>query len=385
MLYCIKRFARHFLLRGAIIALALALPGAPSGWAKEGDAPLSLEEKIGQMLMVGFRGLEPDPALQVMDDIRNGRIGGVLLFDYDVALGSSERNIASPQQTKALIAGLQQASKIPLLVALDQEGGSVSRLKVRHGFPPTVRAAELGSGPVSRTRREAQKMAETMARLGFNINLAPVVDLDLNPENPVIGALGRSFSADPRVTAAHARAFVEAHRKEGIFCTLKHFPGHGSSDTDSHLGLTDVTQSWRRTELEPFARLIAEGMADAVMTAHIFHAGLDPERPATLSPRVIGEILRGELGFEGVVFSDDMQMQAITDHYGIETAVLGAIEAEVDILIFGNNLVYDPLVAQKATELILRLVAEGRISEERIERSWRRISALKERLGPAGT
>ncbi len=375
-----------FKFRTFIFILLFLLGASTLGAAQgEGEAEaLSLEARIGQMLMVGFRGLDVHPEMPILEDIRQGRVGGVLLFDVDVALGVPLRNIASPQQTRALIADLEQASAIPLLVALDQEGGRVSRLKERHGFAPTRSAAELGAGPTARTRAEARTMAATLASLGFNINLAPVVDVDLNPQNPIIGALGRSFSADPSQVVRHARAFIEGHREEGVLCTLKHFPGHGSSAADSHLGLTDVTESWRRIELEPFARLIAEGMADAVMTAHVFHAGLDPERPATLSTSVVKGLLRDELGFDGVVFSDDMQMQAITDHFGFDAAILAALEADVDILVFGNNLVYDPQVAQRAVALILRYVEEGTIDEERIDRSWRRISALKARLSPRG-
>jgi beta-N-acetylhexosaminidase len=367
----------------AILCLAFLLTASVSRAKFEAVQTPPLEVKVGQMLMVGFRGLSADSDLAVIDDIRQRHIGGVILFDYDVVLGTPVRNIASAAQTKELIADLQSAAAIPLLVALDQEGGKVSRLKERNGFEPTLSPADLGAGPISRTLQEAGKIAATMAGLGFNINLAPVVDLDLHPENPVIGGLGRSFSSDPLQTVRHASAFIAAHRKEGVLCTLKHFPGHGSSTTDSHYGLTDVTDTWRRIELEPFARLIREGMVDAVMTAHIFHAGLDPERPATLSSPIIKGILRNELGFDGVVFSDDMQMQAITDHYGFETAVLAAIEADVDILVFGNNLAYDPQIARKATALILGLIAEEKISEERIDRSWRRIAALKARLTPA--
>jgi beta-N-acetylhexosaminidase len=161
---------------------------------------------------------------------------------------------------------------------------------------------------------------------------------------------------------------------------LKHFPGHGSSRDDSHLGFVDVTNTWARAELEPYARLIAAGQCDAVMTAHIFNANLDPSLPATLSERIITGLLRDELRFDGVIVSDDMQMKAISDHYGFETAIRLAMEAGVDILAIANNSVFEPDVAARAIAVIQRLVQEGRISAARIEQSYQRIMRLKARL-----
>lgn len=365
-------------IRGLLAASLLLWSFSASASAAGSDPPL--EVKIGQMLMVGFRGQQAVSDLPILADIRERHIGGVILFDYDLASRSPLRNIVSPAQVRQLIADLQAAAPTPLLVAVDQEGGRVSRLKEKHGFPPTVSAAVLGGGSPDRTRVEAGRIAAMLARLGVNLNLAPVVDLNLNPANPVIGGLERSFGADPENVVRHAAAFIQAHRAHGVLCTLKHFPGHGSSAADSHLGLTDVTESWREIELEPFARLIRGGLADAVMTAHVFNARLDPERSATLSTRTIKGILRDRLGFDGVVFSDDMQMRAVTGHYGLESAIFAALEADVDILVFGNNLDYDPEIAGKAAALIRRLVNEGKISPQRIDRSYRRILALKARL-----
>ena len=185
-------------------------------------------------------------------------------------------------------------------------------------------------------------MAKTLAAAGINHNLAPVVDINSNPANPVIGALGRSFSADPAVVIAQARAFIEAHHAHDVTTTLKHFPGHGSSQADSHLGLVDVSATWQRDELEPYRVLIGEGIVDTVMTAHVFNTQLDPTYPATLSKATITGILRDELGFDGVVITDDMNMQAITSQYGFEQAAVLAVQAGADLLAYGNNLVYDP-------------------------------------------
>lgn len=346
------------------------------------SSTVSLETKIGGMLMVGFRGLRVSDEHPIVMDIRERHLGSVLLFDYDVPSKTAMRNVQSPEQVKALVGDLQGASDAPLLVAVDQEGGRVRRLKEEHGFPPTSSAQHLGTADdLDLTREQATVTAQTLAQLGINLNLAPVVDLNINPENPVMGGRERSFSADPGVVTRHAREFVEAHHGQGVLCTLKHFPGHGSSTDDSHLGLVDVTNTWSRVELEPYRNLIEAGVADAIMTAHVFQADLDPEYPATLSRAILTGILREELGYDGVVISDDVQMRAIADHYGFEVAVGVMIEAGVDIISIANNSAYEEDVAARTIALIMRRVEEGKISEARIEASYRRIEALRDRVG----
>jgi len=368
----------------ASLALLPVLTGHPrrAGREKKIPAGISVEEMIGQMLIVGFRGLTLEAGNPVLEDIRERRIGGVVLFDVDVPSGSTVRNIRSPEQVKTLTAALREASASPLLIGIDQEGGRIARLKEKYGFPPSFSARSLGSlDDPSVTRKAAAATAGLLAECGFNINFAPVVDLDINPSNPVIGGLERSFSADPAVVVRQAIEVIRAHREAGILTALKHFPGHGSSRDDSHAGFVDVTGSWSRKELEPYARIIEAGACDAIMTAHIFDADLDPSLPATLSPRIITGILRGELGWDGVVISDDMQMKAIAANYGFEEAVRRALGAGVDILMFANNSTFDPGVASKAVSVINRSVREGTIPEERIEISFRRIQRLKDRLG----
>jgi beta-N-acetylhexosaminidase len=231
------------------------------------------------------------------------------------------------------------------------------------------------------TYAQAAALAATLAAAGINHNLAPVVDLNSNPQNPVIGALGRSFSAAPRVVVAQARAFISAHHAQGVTTTLKHFPGHGSSAADSHLGLVDVSATWQPDELEPYRVLIGEGLADAIMTAHVFNTQLDAVYPATLSPRIITGILREELGYAGVVITDDLNMGAITQAYGFDQAAVLAVQAGADILAYGNNLVYDPDVAAKAIGALRGAVARGELTVARIEASYRRVAALKEQQG----
>lgn len=341
----------------------------------------TLEEKIGQMLMVGFRGTSVDDTHPIVQDIRLRKLGGIILFDYDLTKKQSGRNITSSDQLKSLIASLQKAATVPLLIAIDQEGGQVARLKTRDGFPPTMTHGYLGQlDELPTTSSHSKALAETLAAVGIGLNLAPVVDLCANPNNPVIAHYERCFSADPEKTAAHALRFIDAHHQAGVLTALKHFPGHGSSTEDSHLGFTDITDTWSDKELIPFRRLINQGKADAVMTAHVFNAHLDDQYPATLSQAVIKGLLRDQLAFDGVVISDDMQMGAITRHYSLENAIRKAIEAGVDILIFGNNLDYDENIAAQAITIIQELLARGTLSEARIDVSYRRILALKNRV-----
>ena len=357
--------------------LLLALFCLPAHATTKND---SLSVKIGQMLMIGFRGLSLAEAPQIADDIRDRHIGGVVLFDYDVPSRTPSRNISSPEQLASLTGELQKITTIPLLIAIDQEGGKVNRLKPARGFPPSLSAAHLGelNNPDS-TRAAALQCARTLKAMHINLNLAPVADLNVNPDNPVIGKLGRSFSADPVVVISNITLTCTTYRDEGIIATLKHFPGHGSSATDTHRDFTDITGSWTEHELEPYQALIVAGYHDPIMTAHVFNGKLDPLYPATLSKAILDGVLRGKLGFKGVIVSDDMQMKAIADHYGLETAIRLAIEAGVDILLFGNNTSYDAEIASKATTIIRSLLQKKIITEARIDRSYRRIMELKQR------
>lgn len=337
-----------------------------------------LRDRIGQMLLVGFRGLLPEDAGEIADDIGVRNLGGILLFDTDQPTHGKIRNVESPAQLAALLGGLQSLARTPLLVAIDEEGGLVARLDQRHGFPATSSAADLGAqGDVEATRQAGQQIAETLASVGINLNLAPVVDLNVNPANPIIGSLGRSFSADPAVVITQAGAFIEGHRATGVRTTLKHFPGHGSSTGDTHLGVVDVTATWSSTELDPFANLIRIGSADAVLTAHVFNATLDPEHPATLSEPTITGVLRRQLGWDGLVISDDMQMGAIRQAYGYSDALKLAILAGVDVLTIAQQQVYEVGIVEQTIDLIEALVNDGSVSEARIDESYGRIQAFK--------
>ena len=335
------------------------------------DVPLAT--KIGQMIMVGFRGRWVDTQSEIVQQIADGLVGSVVLFG---------RNVESPDQLQSLTSTLRGYSPLPLLVAVDQEGGWVSRLPSSFGIATNYSAQFLGTrNELDLTQAQGASTAQRLAELGINLNLAPVVDLNTNPSNPIIGRYERSYSADPAVVATHARAVIEAHRSYNVFCTLKHFPGHGSSRGDTHYGFVDVTDTWNVTELSPYAALIGEQNCDVIMTAHIFNALLDPTYPATLSTNIITGILREKLGYTGVIVSDDMQMGAISSQYDLATAVRLAITAGIDMIAFSNNISLGRnATGKRLHDIITKLVDTGVVTPERIDQSYQRIMGLKRRL-----
>ncbi|MEM9857662.1 MAG: glycoside hydrolase family 3 N-terminal domain-containing protein [Bacteroidota bacterium] len=337
----------------------------------------SLDLKIGQMIMVGHPGqaiLDNDPTLQ---EIREGKVGGVVLFEKNIDPKNSYIKF------KQLTWSLQQAAPLPLFIALDHEGGKVNRLKEKYSFPPTVSAKYLGeTASLDSVRFYGEIYASTLAGLGFNVNFAPVVDLAINKDNPVIHKIERSYSANADSMVLFAEAMINAHDQFGVLPVLKHFPGHGSSHADTHLGIADVTNYWQPQELKPYRRLIDSAKVHAVMTAHIVNKKLDSlGLPGTLSKQMVTGLLRDSLNFEGVVFSDDMQMHAITKYYGLEKAIEYSINAGVDILIFSNNIPNSKERTVDAVHRIVKqLVEEGKIDQDRINASYRRIVKLKSGL-----
>lgn len=335
---------------------------------------------IGQMFLVGFDGTEVDDGHPIVEAIVRDRLGGVILFDRNV--DGTRQNIVSPVQLAELTGRLQGWAEIPLLVAIDQEGGRVCRLKKEDGFPPTLSAGVLGErGERETTYRHAAAIAAVLVECGVNVNLAPVVDLDLNADNPIISRYERSFGSATMQVVSQATAFIQAHHERGVACCLKHFPGHGSAAEDSHLGFVDMTEQWREIELEPYVELMGAGLADSVMTAHVVNRRLDGlGLPATLSEAVIGGLLRGRLGFNGVVISDDLQMKAIRGRWGFDDAVQKAVLAGVDLLIVGNNLVREQDVAARGIRAVERLLEDGKLDEKRLQQSLARIAVLKGKI-----
>jgi beta-N-acetylhexosaminidase len=366
------------LIAACLIFLAAGL--RPAASSPEGDSGL-LDSMIGQMIMVGFAGAdERDPGVMaVRDQLAEGVIGGVVLYP---------ENIGTQAELRALTAFLRNAKSSPIpFIAVDQEGGLVQRLTQRDGYTYFPSARSVGRNPSFASPESAirlyKTMAEELAEAGFNLNFGPVVDLNLNPDNPVIGARERSFGADPNIVTALARAFIIAHREAGIVTVAKHFPGHGSSSVDSHKQLADVTETWREIELEPYRNLAKDGLLDGVMIGHLYHPRFSDgaKLPASLSGRAV-RALRDEsnIGFQGVVFSDDMEMGAVRDDYSVEERVIKAVNAGTDLIVFSNVLTRDPELGVKLHAIIADAVRDGRVSRIRIEQAYGKIRLLKRRL-----
>lgn len=335
----------------------------------------TLDEAIGEMLLVGFRGTAIDSTNHIWRDIRDYHVGSVILFDYDAPTGTRGRNIKGADQVRNLCAQLR-ALNPSLLIGIDQEGGNVSRLSTRYGFPNILSAQKSAEKGFDTVRHYARLTSEMLSDLGINLNFAPVADVNVNPSCPVIGGLGRSFSTDTAVVARCCALWIEEQRAKGVVSCLKHFPGHGSAKGDTHKGLVDVTETWQRYELAPYRN---SGLDEQtmVMTAHVINRQLDPSGlPASLSPQITS-ILRDSIGFHGVIVTDDLAMGAISGQYSLEQTVRMALEAGADLLCLSNNGGhYDPNIVPKVVKIIKKLVADGTISEDRIQQSARRVRSL---------
>ena len=321
------------------------------------------QSEPGQLLFCGFDGTE------LPDDLRTllsaGRIGGVILF---------ARNVESPSQLRALNASIHDASPedCPVLISIDQEGGRVQRLRAPWTeWPPMRCVGDLDD--IGSTAELARALARELLDFGIALDFAPCVDVDTNPDNPVIG--DRSFSRDCMRVAENASAFIEAMQNAGVAACAKHFPGHGDTECDSHFELPRLDHDLERlraVELSPFRAAIESGVA-SIMTAHIAFPFLDAARPATLS-RPVMDLCRSELGYDGVVFSDDLEMKAIADHYSTEQIVEGCLDSGVDaLLVCRDTALRDRVLVQLERE-----------STQRLSAPLRRVADLKRRFAPAG-
>lgn len=325
-------------------------------------AKMTLREKIGQLFMVGFAGASLTKDLEKF--LTNLRPGGVILFSS---------NLEAPTQIASLANELQDLSpQIPLLIAIDQEGGRVSRLPVGFTVFPSCsvfgqcHSFELAYAAASATAAE-------LRAVGINMNLAPVLDLHTNPSNPVIG--DRAFSADPELVSTLGLATIAGLQDHRVIACGKHFPGHGDTNSDSHRELPVVTATKDRLlamELRPFRYAMEHGLA-TIMTAHVLYPALDEHRPATLSPTILTALLREELGFKGPILTDDLEMRAILDHMDIREAALHALESGSDILLICRDTEHQAA----AMEAVLEGVRQGKITEERVQRSLTRVLELK--------
>lgn len=334
--------------------------------------------KIGQMIMVGFRGDKLSNAKKIIDDIKKYHIGGVIIFDYDCVNQNFDRNIKSLEQVSNLLSSLQKVSDIPLFVAVDQEGGKVARFRTEYGFPDMVSHKKMANMPNYKLFQYIFERLQILQKIGINVNFAPCVDVNLNPNNPGISLKERSFSENADEVIRCGQTFLEAEQEAGVIGCLKHYPGKGSASADAHLGFVDVSDVWQKIELTPYIELIKSGAVKMVMTNHVFNRRLDENVPCTLSYNVNSKILRDELGFKGVLISDDIQMKAIADNFGLEDAVVKMINSGVDIILCGNNLEYWENAAEQIFNIIAINTANGKINQDRIDEAYERIIKLKE-------
>jgi len=342
-----------------------------------------MKQYIGKLLLVGFEGETVNDKSEIYQLIQKHNLGGVILFDRYYHERGRVKNIRNPLQLRHLNHALQAIRDKPLFICVDQEGGRVARLKEAYGFQATPSARAIGeNGDLASAQTLYESLAKMLRDTGVNCDAAPVVDLSVNLNNKVIYQLGRSYGKSPKKVAAYARVFMQALHKNGVISILKHFPGHGSSLGDSHQGFVDVSQTWSAVELEPYATLIATGSVDMIMTAHVFNRHLDPNYPATLSYAVNTSLLREKMGYDGVIISDDMQMKAIAEHYSLKETVTLALNAGVDILLFGNQLATQDTL--ELIDIIYEQVKAGAIKPSRILEANQRINILYDTLKKKG-
>lgn len=381
-----RRLAQVLLLAAAVsfagvwqgVALAAGTAAKTSAVSQPLDTEnVSLDAMIGQMLMVGFRGTGTDSewVRTLCQQVANGSVGGVFFL---------KRNIKSKAQVEKLTRIFADANReLPPFISVDQEGGKVQRLGTFNGFSAFPSAAEVArQHGVAGAAKIYRRMADQLRGAGFNLNLGPVLDMSVNRANPVIAKLERSYGSDPAKVTAFARSFVEAHRAAGVLTAVKHYPGHGNSTKDSHLGFVDISKTWVPAELEPYRAMHRAGAVDMVMVGHLYHRDFaDGERtPATLSRKAVSLRLRGDLGDDMVVITDDMEMAAIRKLYVTGAAILQAIEAGNDILLFSQTKAESRSFPERFTAIVKAAIADGRLSRERIAASYRRIHRLKQRL-----
>ncbi len=340
---------------------------------------VKLKKMISHMLLVGFDTLDINETQDIYKYIKEYELGGVILFDKHYNNRALAKNIKNPIQLKKLTQKLQNISPKKLIISVDQEGGKVARLKEKDGFLPTYSAWSIAK---KHDDNYAQKIYTSLAtelkEYGFNCDFAPVVDLALNKDNKVIFALQRSYGATTDDVVRNANIFMKALRDNGVLSVLKHFPGHGSSLSDSHKGFVDISDTWNVKEIEPYAKLIKMGNVQMIMTAHVFNRNLDELYPATLSYAINTKLLREKMAYDGVIISDDMQMKAISAHYSLDESVRLCINSGVDILLFANQ-----LASQDTGELIesiYKQVKNKAIPLSRIIESNKRIAKLLEEI-----
>lgn len=363
-------------------------------------ADASLDRLIGRVIWVGVRGAEPgDGVLDAeLDRCAEAHAGGVILFDVDVperdrlrsqgleeesARANAPRNIHSPEQCRALVQHIKDRLGEHVIVSVDQEGGFVSRLAPRRGFAEVPAPRDYARLDEAERARAARSLADTLAQAGVDLNLSPCVDVAVNPEGPGHTALGRSFGRDPQRVTQCAREQIEAMHREGVAACLKHFPGHGSARGDTHFGLVDITDTWERDdELRPYRELFTPRQGPvALMISHLVHRGLDPELPCSLSPAVIEALAREQLGFDGIVLTDSLDMRSIADRFDAGRATVLALAAGADAALEANNLTeVVPCPAPRMHHAIKQAIESGELDFAQLERSAARLDTFNGEL-----
>lgn len=341
-------------------------------WSLPNDA--ELKKMIGHMLVVGFDDATINAQSPIVKELQTYELGGVILFDRFYKERNRTKNISSPEQLKELTKQLKHYAKRPLLISIDQEGGKVARLKPSYGFAEIPSAFALSKTSLEDAKNVYTSMAQMLKDNGINCDFGPVVDLAVNEKNSVILGLERSYGKESETVTQFAKVFIDALKSKGVISVLKHFPGHGSSLGDSHLGFVDVTQTWSERELEPYQKLIASNSVSMIMSAHVYNAKLDATYPATLSYAINSKLLREKMHYNGVLISDDLQMEAISKFYTLKDTVTLAINSGIDMLLFGNQL--SQTKTDEIVETIMAQVKNGAISLERIIEANERIARL---------
>jgi beta-N-acetylhexosaminidase len=369
----IKLKKRVYMQKILVVAFLL-FSLANSLLANEGYTKQEIERMISKMVILGFNGENVNQNDEIYKNIKAG-LGGVILFDKDPNDKKKVKNVRNKEQLKKLTSSLQAISKQKLFIGIDQEGGIVQRLKSSDGFVNTPKAIDVASKGEDFAKQTYKLLAKDLNESGINADFAPVVDLAINKQNKVIVTRGRSFGESSKEVIKYSSIFVDELKKQHVISVLKHFPGHGSSLGDSHLGFVDITNTWSEKELEPYKYFIKNNKVDMIMTAHVYNKNLDEEYPATLSYEINTKLLRDKLGFNGVLVSDDLQMYAISKHYDLKQTLTLAINSGVSMLLYANQLA-KPITLKQIVDTAYSLVLSEEISLDQIVKANERIDKM---------
>lgn len=334
---------------------------------------VSLEDMAGEMIILGFNGDSVDSKgfKQIISQIKDNKISGVIFF---------ENNIKNREEFYKLTSAVYNSKmRFRPFISIDMEGGEIQRMNSGNGFKNFPSAVEISKGGLKKSGEKYSLMAEELQSMLINLNFAPCVDIDLNSES-ILHKKKRSYSRDPRKVSAYAETFIKAHFDKNIITSVKHFPGHGSVKGDTHLNFVDASGTFKEEELLPYKQLMNKNPLQMVMVSHIYNKKFDEIYPASLSNSTVTGLLRNTMGFNGIVITDDLDMGAVRENYKLDEIVIQAINAGCDILLFSNREHHNPNLAEDIHKIIQKAVIDGQISPQRIQESYDRITALKEKL-----